>query len=66
MVLVVKNPPVNSGDSRDMGSIPGLGRSLRRGNNNPLQCSCLENPMDIEAWRASLEDHKESDMTEVT
>ena len=40
--LVVKNLPANAGDIRDEGSIPGLGRSPR----NPLQCSCLENPMD--------------------
>ena len=54
VVLVVKNTPVNSGDARDVGLIPGLGRSLRRGNNNPLQCSCLEKPMDRGAWRTSL------------
>ena len=34
----------------DLGSIPGLGRSLGEGNGNPLQYSCLENPMDVEAW----------------
>ena len=44
---VVKNPPVNSGDT---GLIPGLGRSPGGGNGNPLQCSCLENPMDRGAW----------------
>ena len=43
---VVKNPPVNAGGAKDMGSIPGLGRSLRVGNGTPLQCSCLENSMD--------------------
>ena len=36
----------------DLGSIPGLGRSPGEGNGNPLQCSCLENPMDEGAWRA--------------
>ena len=41
--LVVKNLPANAGD---MGSIPGLGRSSGEGNGNPLQYSCLENPMD--------------------
>ena len=46
MVLVVKNPPANAGDKRDTGSIPGLGRSPEGGHGNPLQCSCLENPMD--------------------
>jgi len=45
MVLVVKNPPANAGDIRDVGSIPGLGISPREGNGNPLQYSCLENPM---------------------
>ena len=50
MVLVVKNPPVNAGDIKDVNAIPGLGRSPGRGNGNPLQYSCLENPMDTEAW----------------
>ena len=53
MTLVVKNPPTNSGDIRDMGSIPGLGRSPREGNGYPLQYSCLENPMDRGAWQAT-------------
>ena len=44
MVLVVKNSPANAGDIRDMGSIPGLGRSPGGGHGNPLQYSCLENP----------------------
>ena len=43
--LVVKNLPANAGDKRDGGSIPGLGRSPGEGNGNPLQYSCLENPM---------------------
>ena len=47
---VIKNPPANAGDT---GSIPGSGRSLRRGNGNPLQYSCLGNPMDREAWWAT-------------
>ena len=46
VVLVVKNPPVNAGDLRDVGSIPGSGNSFGEGNGNPLQYSCLENPMD--------------------
>ena len=46
VVLMVKNPPTNAGDIRDMGSIPGLGRSPGGGHANPLQYSCLENPMD--------------------
>ena len=49
---VVKNPPANAGDRRDMGSIPGLGRSPGEGNSNPLQYSFLENPMDRGAWWA--------------
>ena len=43
---MVKNLSVNARDIRDMGSIPGLGRSPRGGHNNPLQYSCLENPVD--------------------
>ena len=43
---MVKNPPANAGDVRDAGSIPGLGRSSGEGNGNPLQYSCLRNPMD--------------------
>ena len=45
MVLVVKNLPANAGDAKDLGSIPGSGRSPGEGHGNPLQCSCLENPM---------------------
>ena len=48
---VVKNPPVNAGD---VGSVPGEGRSPGGGNGNPLQYSCLENPMDRGAWRATV------------
>ena len=48
---VVKNPPANAGD---IGSIPGLGRSLGGGHGNPLQYSSLENPMDRGAWRATV------------
>ena len=50
VVLVVKNPPANARDIRDMGSIPRLGRSPEGGYGNPLQYSCLENPMDRGAW----------------
>ena len=46
MVLVVKNLPANAGDTRDMGLIPGSGRSPGEGNGNPLQYSCLKNSMD--------------------
>ena len=51
---VVKNPPVNAGDTRDVGSVSGLGRSPGRGNGNPLQYSCLENSMDRGAWQAAV------------
>ena len=44
----------DAGDIRDEGLIPGLGRSLGEGNDNPLQYSCLENPMDRGAWRATV------------
>ena len=50
---VVKNMPAKAEDVKDMGSIPGLGRSPRGGNRNPLQHSCLENPMDRRAWWAT-------------
>ena len=53
VALVVKNPPANAGDRRDVGSIPGAGRSSGGGNGNPLQYSCLENSMDRGAWRAT-------------
>ena len=52
VALVVKNLPANAGDDRDVGLIPGLGRSPRVGNGNPLQYSCLRNPMDGGAWWA--------------
>ena len=54
MALVVKNPPANGGDVRDSGSIPGLGISPRGGHCNPLQYSCLENPMYRRAWWATI------------
>ena len=54
MALVVKNLSASAGDFRDVGSIPGLGRSSGGGHNNPLQYSCLENPMNREAWRATV------------
>ena len=54
VVLVVKNPPANAGDVRDAGSIPGSRRSPGGGHGNPLQYSCLENPMDRGAWRATV------------
>ena len=51
---VVKNPPANAGDVRDMGSVPGLGKSPREGNGTPLQYSCVENPMDRGAWQTAV------------
>ena len=54
MALVVKNPPANAGDVRDLGSIPGWGRSPGGGQGNPLQYFCLENPMDGGAWQATV------------
>ena len=50
VALVVKNLPANAEDTGDTGSIPGSGRSHGEGNGNPLQYSCLENPMDGGAW----------------
>ena len=53
VALVVKNLPSNARDLRDVGSIPGSGRSPGEGNGNPLQYSHLENPMDTGAWQAT-------------
>ena len=57
---VVKNLPANEGDLRDMGSIPGLGRSPEEENGNAFQCSSLENPMDRGAWWATVHGVAES------
>ena len=54
VALVVKKSPTSAGDLRDTGSIPGWGRSPGGGHGNPLQCSCLENPIDRGAWRATV------------
>ena len=54
MVLVVKNPPANAGDARDVGLMPGSGRSPGVGNGNPFQYSCLENLMDRRAWEVTV------------
>ena len=54
MVLAVKNPPVNVGDIRDTGSIPGLGRSPGGSYGSPLQYSCLEHPMNRGARWATI------------
>ena len=57
---VIKNPPANAGD---VGSIPGLERSPGEGNGNPLQYSCLENPMGRGTWQATVHGVAESDTT---
>ena len=54
VALVLKNPTANEGDIGDTGLIPGLGRSPGGGQDNPLQYSCLENPMDRGAWLARV------------
>ena len=54
VVLVVKNSPANTGDTRDVGSIPGLGRSPGGGHGNSLQYPCLQNPMDRGSWWAAI------------
>ena len=54
VVPVLKNPPAKAGDIRDMGSTPGSGRSPGEGRGNPLQYSCMENPMDRGAWWATV------------
>ena len=61
---VVKNPPANAGSTRDVGSIPGSGRSSGVGNGNLLQYSCLENYMDRGVWQTTVPGVTESDMTE--
>ena len=64
MVLVVKNPPANAGDIRDVTLIPGLGRSGAGDHGNPLQYSCLENPH----GQSNLGDYSQKglNMTEAT
>jgi len=52
---MVKNPPADAGDIRDQSSVPGLGRSPRRRNGNPLQYSCLGNPMDRGGWWVTVQ-----------
>ena len=63
VALVVKNPADNAGDIRDASSVPGSGRSPGGGHGNPLQHSCLENPMDRGAWHAAVRSGAESDAT---
>ena len=63
---MVKNPPANAGDIRDLDSIPESGRSLGGGHGNPLQYSCLENPIDGGVWQATVRWVAESDTTAAT
>ena len=64
VVQAVKNPPANAGDIREQGSIPGSGMSPEGGHGNPLQYSCLENPIDRGARGAAIHgSRKELDMT---
>ena len=65
MGSVLKNLPANAGNARHLGWIRGWGRSPREGNGNPLQDSCLENPIGRGAWWATVHGiAKESDTTE--
>ena len=68
MALVVKNPPAKAGDTRDMGLIPGSGRSPGGGHGNPFQDSCLENQSHAQRSLVGYSPWscKESDTTEVT
>ena len=60
MTQMVKNPPANAGNETDAGLIPASGRSPGVGNGNPLQYSCLGNPMDREVWWATVHGVAES------
>ena len=67
VAIVVKNPSANAGDIKAVDSVPVWGRSAGERNGNPLQYSCLGNPMDRGAWWATVHGvAEESDMTEVT
>ena len=64
---MIKNLPPSTGDIRDVGLIPGSERCPGGGHGNPLQCSCLENPMDRGAWQTTVRRVAKSwDMTEAT
>ena len=60
MALVVKNLPASAEDLGDAGSIPGSGKSPGGGHGDPLQYSCLENPVDRGAWRATVHEVAQS------
>ena len=57
---MIRNSPTNPRVVRDVGSVSGLGRSLGGGHGNPLQYSCLENPMDRGAWQSTESDTAEA------
>ena len=61
---MVKNSPAKAGDAGNSDLIPGSGRSLGKGNDNPLQCSCLEDPMDRGTWWATVHGVTEVAVTE--
>ena len=63
---MVKNLPANAGDVRDVGSIPGSGKSPGGGHDNPFQYSCLGNLMDRGSWRAMVHRDAEPDTPEAT
>ena len=63
---MVKKPPANAGDVRDVGSIPGSGRSPEDGYGNAFQYSCLESPMGRGVWQATVHSIAEWDTTEAT
>ena len=63
---VVKSPPTNAGDRREVGLVPGSGRSPGAGNDNPVQYSCLENQMDRETWWATVHQVTDLDTTDQT
>ena len=64
VALAVKKTPANAGDIRDVASVPGSGRSSGGGHGNPLQYSCLENPIDRGAWQATVHSFTELDKAE--
>ena len=66
VALVIKSPPANARDIRDMGSIPGMGRSPEGGHGNTLQYSCLEKPLDGGAWQVIIHMVAQSRSTEAT
>ena len=66
VVLVVKNLPAKAENLRDVSSVPQSGRSPGGGHGNPLQDSCLGNPVDKEAWQATVHEVTQSQTTEVT